>query len=152
MANDGDLYPPLARKYHDAESERLISRFWSEHGTFNKSIARREGAPDFVFYEGPPTANGKPGVHHVIARLCKDIVCRYKTMTGHRVLRKAGWDTHGLPVERSVEKELGIQGAQAIVEYGVAEFNAKSDVTSGQYRANIPSRRPMFSRLHQALR
>ena len=125
MANDGDLYPPLARKYHDAESERLISRFWSEHGTFNKSIARREGAPDFVFYEGPPTANGKPGVHHVIARLCKDIVCRYKTMTGHRVLRKAGWDTHGLPVERSVEKELGIQGAQAIVEYGVAEFNAK---------------------------
>ncbi len=125
MANDGDLYPPLARKYHDAESERLISRFWSEHGTFNKSIARREGAPDFVFYEGPPTANGKPGVHHVIARLCKDIVCRYKTMTGYRVLRKAGWDTHGLPVERSVEKELGIQGAQAIVEYGVAEFNAK---------------------------
>jgi len=125
MANDGDLYPPLARKYHDAESERLISRFWSEHGTFNKSIARREGAPDFVFYEGPPTANGKPGVHHVIARLCKDIVCRYKTMTGHRVLRKAGWDTHGLPVERSVEKELGIQGAQAIIEYGVAEFNAK---------------------------
>jgi isoleucyl-tRNA synthetase len=125
MAKDGELYPPLARKFHDAESERLISRFWRDNQTFEKSIAQREGAPDFVFYEGPPTANGKPGVHHVIARLSKDIVCRYKTMTGHRVLRKAGWDTHGLPVERSVEKELGIQGAQAIEAYGIAAFNAK---------------------------
>ena len=86
---------------------------------------QREGRPDWVFYEGPPTANGKPGVHHAMARLCKDIICRYKTMTGHRVLRKAGWDTHGLPVERSVEKQLGIQGAQAIREYGIGPFNEK---------------------------
>jgi len=120
-----DLYPQLARKYHDAESERLISAFWKEHDTFRQSIATREGGPDFVFYEGPPTANGLPGVHHVISRLCKDIMCRFKTMTGHRVLRKAGWDTHGLPVERAVEKELGIMGRQAIEKLGVSAFNAK---------------------------
>lgn len=118
-----DLYPPLARAFHDAESERAISALWDSHQTFQRSIDRRRGAPDWVFYEGPPTANGKPGVHHVMARLCKDIMCRFKTMSGHRVLRKAGWDTHGLPVERSVEKELGIQGAQAIVKHGLAAFN-----------------------------
>ncbi|MBD3220159.1 isoleucine--tRNA ligase [bacterium] len=125
IAVTAELYPPPSRPFHDHESEQRISAFWKEHDTFRRSIAQREGAPDWVFYEGPPTANGKPGVHHVMARLCKDIICRYKTMTGHRVLRKAGWDTHGLPVERSVEKELGIQGAQAILEYGLAEFNAK---------------------------
>ena len=92
---------------------------------FRRSIAGREGRPDWVFYEGPPTANGLPGVHHVAARLTKDIACRYKTMTGHRVLRKAGWDTHGLPVERSVEKQLGIQGREAIEAYGLEAFNAK---------------------------
>ena len=84
-----------------------------------------KAAPDWVFYEGPPTANGMPGVHHVMARLCKDVMCRFKTMTGHRVIRKAGWDTHGLPVERAVEKGLGIQGAQAIEEFGLAPFNEK---------------------------
>jgi isoleucyl-tRNA synthetase len=119
------LYPALARKFHDAQSEELISAFWRRHDTFRRSISAREGCPDWVFYEGPPTANGMPGVHHVMARLCKDIMCRYKTMTGHRVIRKAGWDTHGLPVERSVEKTLGIQGAQAILEYGLEPFNAK---------------------------
>jgi len=118
-----ELYPSPARPFHDAASEHAVSEFWRRHDTFRRSIAQREGCPDWVFYEGPPTANGKPGVHHVMARLCKDILCRYKTMTGHRVLRKAGWDTHGLPVERSVEKELGIQGAQAIQAYGLAAFN-----------------------------
>ena len=115
----------LSRKFHDAQSEENISRFWQENDVFKRSIRAREGKPDWVFYEGPPTANGKPGVHHVMARLCKDIMCRFKTMTGHRVVRKAGWDTHGLPVERSVEKGLGIQGAQAIEEFGLAPFNAK---------------------------
>jgi isoleucyl-tRNA synthetase len=118
-----ELYPTLTRPFHDAASEQAVSAFWERHGTFQRSIRQREGCPDWVFYEGPPTANGKPGVHHVMARLCKDIICRYKTMTGHRVLRKAGWDTHGLPVERSVEKELGIQGAQAILAHGLAAFN-----------------------------
>jgi len=117
------LYPALARKFHDAESEALISAFWRENRTFERSIAQRENAPNWVFYEGPPTANGVPGVHHVMARLCKDIMCRFKTMTGHRVVRKAGWDTHGLPVERAVEKGLGIQGAQAIREFGLGPFN-----------------------------
>ena len=119
------LYPGLARRFHDAGSEELISAFWQAHDVFSRSIAQREGSPDWVFYEGPPTANGLPGVHHVMARLCKDIMCRFKTMTGHRVVRKAGWDTHGLPVERSVEKILGIQGARAIREYGLQPFNEK---------------------------
>ncbi len=125
-SNDGaDRYGALARPFHDARSEELIAAFWQEHDTFRRSIAQRDGAPDWVFYEGPPTANGMPGVHHVMARLCKDVMCRFKTMTGHRVLRKAGWDTHGLPVERSVEKTLGIQGAEAIREFGLEEFNAR---------------------------
>lgn len=124
MSHTGPLYPPLARKVHDAESEQRTSAFWREHDTFRRSVRQREGAPDFVFYEGPPTANGLPGVHHVMARLCKDIVCRYQTMTGHRVLRKAGWDTHGLPVERAVEKELGLAGGRrSIEEYGIERFN-----------------------------
>ncbi|MFO7609765.1 MAG: isoleucine--tRNA ligase [Candidatus Krumholzibacteriia bacterium] len=121
----GARYGALARPFHDARSEELVDAFWQEHGTFARSIAQRAGAPDWVFYEGPPTANGLPGVHHVMARLCKDVMCRYKTMTGHRVLRKAGWDTHGLPVERSVEKSLGIQGAEAILEHGLEAFNAR---------------------------
>ena len=117
------LYPNLFSKFHDAASEERISQFWQQNETFSRSILQREGCPDWVFYEGPPTANGMPGVHHVMARLCKDIMCRYKTMTGHRVVRKAGWDTHGLPVERAVEKGLNIQGAQAIEEFGLAPFN-----------------------------
>jgi isoleucyl-tRNA synthetase len=119
------LYPDLFSKFHDAASEEQISEFWQKNRTFVRSIEEREGCPNWVFYEGPPTANGMPGVHHVMARLCKDIMCRFKTMTGHRVLRKAGWDTHGLPVERAVEKGLNIQGAQAIEEFGLAPFNDK---------------------------
>ncbi len=119
------LYPDLFSKFHDAASEERISAFWNENNTFVRSIEQREGCPDWVFYEGPPTANGMPGVHHAMARLCKDIMCRFKTMTGHRVVRKAGWDTHGLPVERAVEKGLNIQGAQAIEKFGLAPFNDK---------------------------
>ncbi len=119
------LYPSLAQKFHTAQSEEPIRAFWNERDVFRASIAAREGRPNWVFYEGPPTANGMPGVHHVMARLCKDVMCRFKTMTGHRVVRKAGWDTHGLPVERAVEKGLGIQGAQAIEEFGLAPFNEK---------------------------
>ncbi len=119
------LYPDLFSKFHDSASEERISEFWADNDTFKRSIKMREGCPDWVFYEGPPTANGMPGVHHVMARLCKDIMCRFKTMTGHRVIRKAGWDTHGLPVERAVEKGLEIQGAQAIQDFGLAPFNDK---------------------------
>jgi isoleucyl-tRNA synthetase len=118
-------YPALESKFHDSGSEERISDFWKKDDTFKRSIAQRDGAPSWVFYEGPPTANGLPGVHHVMARLCKDVMCRFKTMTGHRVVRKAGWDTHGLPVERTVEKQLGIQGAQAIQDFGLRPFNEK---------------------------
>ncbi|HCV42737.1 MAG TPA: hypothetical protein DGH68_04570, partial [Bacteroidetes bacterium] len=84
--------------------EQEILRFWKERRIFEQSISSREGQPGFNFFEGPPTANGRPGIHHVMARTLKDLVCRYKTMTGFQVHRKAGWDTHGLPVEIEVEK------------------------------------------------
>jgi len=100
-----------------------ILAFWKEHGIFEKSLEGRDDAPVYVFYEGPPTANGRPGAHHVISRIFKDLFPRYKTMRGYRVPRKAGWDTHGLPVELEVERRLGIDGKQQIEDYGVAEFN-----------------------------
>ncbi len=98
---------------------------WKEENLLEKCVTAREGAPEFVFYEGPPTANGKPGIHHVMARTLKDSICRYKTMKGYQVNRKAGWDTHGLPVEIEVEKELGMSGKQDIEKYGIKEFNEK---------------------------
>jgi isoleucyl-tRNA synthetase len=96
---------------------------WRTNDVFSRSMQQREGAPPWIFYEGPPTANGKPGLHHVWARIYKDLFCRYQTMRGHYVARRAGWDTHGLPVEVQVEKQLGISGKKAIVEeVGVGEF------------------------------
>ena len=86
---------------------------WEQDKSFEKSVELREGHPAFVFYEGPPSANGMPGIHHVISRTLKDLVCRYKTMQGFQVKRKGGWDTHGLPIELGVEKELGITKEQA---------------------------------------
>ena len=91
-----------------SEINKKILAQWNKSDIFHKSIASREGRPAFVFYEGPPSANGMPGIHHVMARAIKDIFCRYKTMQGFQVKRKAGWDTHGLPVELGVEKSLGI--------------------------------------------
>ena len=98
---------------------------WDENDLLQKTIDAREGQPTFVFYEGPPTANGKPGIHHVMARTLKDSICRYKTMKGYKSERKAGWDTHGLPVEIEVEKRLGFSGKQDIEDYGIKEFNEK---------------------------
>ncbi|MBQ6496077.1 MAG: isoleucine--tRNA ligase [Firmicutes bacterium] len=98
---------------------------WKENDLLGKCVSTREGQPSFVFYEGPPTANGKPGIHHMMARTLKDSVNRYWTMKGYKVNRKAGWDTHGLPVEIEVEKQLGIDGKQQIEEYGIAAFNEK---------------------------
>jgi isoleucyl-tRNA synthetase len=103
--------------------EEKVLEFWRQHETFAKSVQQREGAPTYVFYEGPPTANGKPGVHHVQARAYKDLFPRYKTMRGYQVPRKAGWDCHGLPVEIEVEKKLGFSGKKAIEDYGVEPFN-----------------------------
>src|SRR5947209_17298666 len=96
---------------------------WKAEGTFQKSLELREGRPRFVFYEGPPTANGKPATHHILARAFKDLFARYKTMKGFFVERKAGWDTHGLPVELEVEKRLGVSGKQQIEEFGIERFN-----------------------------
>ena len=96
---------------------------WRERDVFRESLRRREGAPPWVFYEGPPTANGRPGAHHVLARVFKDIFPRYKTMRGHYVERKGGWDCHGLPVEIAVEQKLGFHSKDDIERYGIAEFN-----------------------------
>lgn len=105
--------------------EEEILRFWDAEDIFQASLRRRADAPPFIFHEGPPTANGKPGIHHVISRTIKDLVCRYKTMKGFRVDRKGGWDTHGLPVEIEVEKKLGLVSKTGVLEYGVAEFNQR---------------------------
>lgn len=103
--------------------EEEILRFWKEHGIFEKSVSNREGAKTFVFYEGPPSANGMPGIHHVMSRTVKDIFCRYHTLKGFQVKRKAGWDTHGLPVELQVEKTLGITKEDIGKKISVAEYN-----------------------------
>ncbi len=108
-----------------AEQQTEQVEAWKEEDLLGKCVSTRQGSPSFVFYEGPPTANGKPGIHHVMARTLKDSVCRYKTMRGYEVKRKAGWDTHGLPVEIEVEKQLNMSGKQDIEKYGIKEFNEK---------------------------
>ncbi|MEI7026233.1 isoleucine--tRNA ligase [Paenibacillus sp. y28] len=105
--------------------ELRVLEQWKQQDTFRKSIEHRKGRPNFVFYEGPPTANGKPHIGHMLGRVIKDFIGRYKTMSGYHVVRKAGWDTHGLPVELGVEKQLGISGKQEIENYGVARFVEK---------------------------
>jgi isoleucyl-tRNA synthetase len=115
-----------------ALEEQVLAR-WRERDVFAESLRRREGADRWVFWEGPPTANGKPGVHHVLARAFKDIYPRYKTMRGHLVQRKGGWDTHGLPVEINVEKQLGLHNKHDIEAYGIAEFNAKCRASVFEY-------------------
>ena len=107
----------------DVQNEQVAS--WKRIDLLHRCVEQREGCPQFVFYEGPPTANGKPGIHHMIARTLKDSVNRYKTMQGYQVKRKGGWDTHGLPVEIEVEKQLGFNGKQDIEAYGIKEFNEK---------------------------
>jgi isoleucyl-tRNA synthetase len=117
------MFREVNTKINFLQLEENILRFWKEQGTFNKSIEIREGGPHYAFYEGPPTTNGSPGVHHVLSRLYKDVVCRYKAMKGYHVPRKAGWDTHGLPVELEVESSLALTSKAQIEEYGVARFN-----------------------------
>jgi isoleucyl-tRNA synthetase len=121
MAKKFDEVKQLA--YPKAEVE--ILNWWNEKKIFEKSLTSREDGIPFTFFEGPPTANGKPGIHHVMARTVKDLFCRYKTLKGFKVERKGGWDTHGLPVEIEIEKELGLEGRAQVEEYGLAEYNAK---------------------------
>src|SRR5262245_52937548 len=108
-----------------ATVDREVLAFWAEHGIFARTLEKTAGRPRWTFYEGPPTANGMPGAHHVEARVFKDVFPRFQTMRGKYVERKAGWDCHGLPVEVAVEKELGISGKRDIEKYGVAAFNDK---------------------------
>jgi len=116
------------------EVEEKVLKFWKENQIFEKSLKIREGAKPYNFFEGPPTANGKPGIHHVLGRAFKDVMPRYKTMRGYYVPRKAGWDTHGLPVELEIEKELGFKGKQDIEKFGVAEFNEKAKASVWKYK------------------
>jgi isoleucyl-tRNA synthetase len=118
-------FRPVDPKQSFPELEQRVLEGWRQGRVFERSLENRADAPIWSFYEGPPTANGKPGSHHVLSRVFKDIYPRYKTMTGHRVPRKAGWDCHGLPVELEIEKELGINAKAEIEEYGIAKFNAK---------------------------
>jgi isoleucyl-tRNA synthetase len=117
------MFKPVSPKLNVSLMEEGVLRFWKSHDIFHKSVAQREGGAPYVFYEGPPTANGKPGIHHVLARAFKDMFPRYKTMRGYHVERRGGWDTHGLPVEIEVERKLGFTNKQQIEDYGIARFN-----------------------------
>jgi isoleucyl-tRNA synthetase len=128
------MFKEIAGKVNIPEIEKEILNFWEKNLIFDKSLKIREKARPFVFYEGPPTANGRPGIHHVMSRTIKDVVCRYKTMKGFRVNRKAGWDTHGLPVEIEVEKKLNIEGKEGIEEYGIGKFNEQCKESVFHYK------------------
>ncbi len=118
------MFRPVSSKVSFPQLENEVLKFWKDHRIFEKSVEARHGAKQFTLYEGPPTANGSPGIHHVLSRVFKDIVPRYKTMKGYYAPRKAGWDTHGLPVELEIEKMLGFTTKAQIEDYGVAQFNA----------------------------
>ena len=117
------MFKPVSPKLHVTSMEENVLKFWKQAEIFKKTVEQRQGKPEYVFYEGPPTANGKPGVHHVLARAFKDMFPRYKIMRGFHVSRRGGWDTHGLPVEIEVEKQLGIKNKHQIEEYGIDKFN-----------------------------
>ena len=117
------MFEPVSSRLNINLLEEEILRFWKQNDVFHQSMTSREGGSEYVFFEGPPTANGKPGVHHVLARVFKDMFPRYKSMNGYHVSRRGGWDTHGLPVEIEVEKRLGFTNKQQIEDYGIAKFN-----------------------------
>ena len=119
------MFEPVPSRVSFPELERRILSFWKEKRIFERSVEQRQGGPLYILYDGPPTANASPGIHHVLARVFKDIFPRYKAMRGHYAPRRAGWDTHGLPVELEVEKELGLKSKPEIEAYGVAEFNSR---------------------------
>lgn len=127
------MFRPVSPKLNLTLLEEGVLRYWKSHDIFHKSLAQREGNEEYVFFEGPPTANGRPGVHHVLARAFKDIFPRYKTMRGYHVSRRGGWDTHGLPVEIEVERKLGFTNKQQIEEYGIAKFNALCRESAFEY-------------------
>ena len=117
------MFKPVTSKVNFPELEGAILQWWKDEDIFHRTEKERDGGPLFMLFEGPPTANGSPGIHHVLARVFKDIICRYKTMKGYHCLRKGGWDTHGLPVELEVERELGLTTKRDIETYGIERFN-----------------------------
>ena len=116
------MYEKVSGSLNFTEREKRIEKFWAENHIFEKTVEECKGRPTYTFYDGPPTANGKPHIGHVLTRVIKDMVPRYRTMKGCEVLRKAGWDTHGLPVELEVEKKLGLDGKEQVEAYGLAPF------------------------------
>ena len=128
------MYKKVSTDLKFVEREREVEKFWRENRIFEKSIEDRKDAPTYMFYDGPPTANGKPHIGHALTRVIKDMIPRYRTMKGYKVPRKAGWDTHGLPVEIEVEKELGINGKEQIENYGVAPFIEKCKESVWKYK------------------
>lgn len=127
------MYKPVETNLNFVDREKEVLEFWKQEDIFKKSVEKNEGNPEFSFYDGPPTANGKPHIGHILTRVMKDIIPRYKTMKGYHVLRKAGWDTHGLPVELEVEKMLGIDGKQEIEKYGIEPFIKKCKESVWKY-------------------
>jgi isoleucyl-tRNA synthetase len=127
------MFNPVPSKLDVPSMEEAVLSFWQRQQIFRKTVEQREGQPEYVFYEGPPTANGRPGVHHVLARAFKDMFPRYKTMRGFRVSRRGGWDTHGLPVEIEVEKKHGFTAKQQIDDYGIARFNEECRKSAFEY-------------------
>ncbi len=125
---------PETKGVEFARLEEDLLAWWSDNRVFERCIENRQDGKSFTFYEGPPTANGRPGIHHILGRTIKDTFCRYKTLKGFRVNRKAGWDTHGLPVEIEVEKELGLDGRAQVEEFGIAEFNAACKASVVRYK------------------
>ena len=128
------MYKKVPTDLKFVEREREVEKFWRENHIFEKSIEERKDAPTYMFYDGPPTANGKPHIGHALTRVIKDMIPRYRTMKGYKVPRKAGWDTHGLPVEIEVEKELGINGKEQIEKYGLAPFIEKCKESVWKYK------------------
>ncbi len=128
------MYSKVNTDMNFVEREKKVEEFWKEHDTFRKSMERRKNGPTYTFYDGPPTANGKPHIGHVLTRVIKDMIPRYRTMKGYMVPRKAGWDTHGLPVELEVEKLLGLDGKEQIEEYGLAPFIDKCKESVWKYK------------------
>ena len=128
------MYKKVSSNLSFVDREKAVEKFWKDNGIFEKSIENREGRPVFTFYDGPPTANGKPHIGHVLTRVIKDMIPRYKTMKGYKVLRKAGWDTHGLPVELEVEKQLGLDGKEQIEAYGLEPFIDKCKESVWKYK------------------
>ncbi|HVP39224.1 MAG TPA: isoleucine--tRNA ligase [Candidatus Saccharimonadales bacterium] len=129
-------FPEFSTRIEQHDSELQILEFWERERVFERLQEARRGAPRFVFYEGPPTANGRPGVHHAMARCIKDVVCRFRSMRGCLVERKAGWDTHGLPVEIEVERQLGLKSKPEIERFGVAEFNRRCRESVQRYEGD----------------